>query len=234
MNTKRQTIWLVSMLSLMVILSAYYLFTEDVDTADMLTDGTHKEQTAQNGATEASGGQAGQNAAEASSGTAGQDGVTVNDVVQSADAGGTKDAAGAASKDDAGISKEDQQVLEDYKASNAAASSFNALQEKRDQKFYDEYNRLMGVTTDPKADPAAASKAVEQLGQLEDKNTKITGLEEELTKQYKNAFVTEENNRYKVVIQSEKLDRSQADSIVTAVIKELGATPDQVTVQYIP
>lgn len=29
MNSKRQTIWLVSMLSLMVVLSAYYLFTED-------------------------------------------------------------------------------------------------------------------------------------------------------------------------------------------------------------
>ncbi|MDK8192447.1 SpoIIIAH-like family protein [Paenibacillus sp. UMB7766-LJ446] len=29
MNNKRQTVWLVSMLSLMVILSAYYLFTED-------------------------------------------------------------------------------------------------------------------------------------------------------------------------------------------------------------
>lgn len=30
MNTKRQTIWLVSMLSLMVVLSAYYLFTEEI------------------------------------------------------------------------------------------------------------------------------------------------------------------------------------------------------------
>ncbi|PAK53485.1 SpoIIIAH-like family protein [Paenibacillus sp. 7541] len=29
MNNKRQTIWLVSMLSLMVVLSAYYLFTDD-------------------------------------------------------------------------------------------------------------------------------------------------------------------------------------------------------------
>ncbi|MFD2332287.1 SpoIIIAH-like family protein [Cohnella sp. GCM10020058] len=34
MNNKRQTIWLVSMLSLMVILSAYYLFTEDVTQPD--------------------------------------------------------------------------------------------------------------------------------------------------------------------------------------------------------
>lgn len=33
MNTKRQTIWLVSMLSLMVVLSAYYLFTEDTPKA---------------------------------------------------------------------------------------------------------------------------------------------------------------------------------------------------------
>ncbi|MEC0306523.1 SpoIIIAH-like family protein [Paenibacillus lautus] len=32
MNNKRQTIWLVSMLSLMVILSAYYLFTDDSGT----------------------------------------------------------------------------------------------------------------------------------------------------------------------------------------------------------
>lgn len=31
MNTRRQTIWLVSMLSIMVVLSAYYLFTEDVE-----------------------------------------------------------------------------------------------------------------------------------------------------------------------------------------------------------
>ncbi|MDG0789781.1 SpoIIIAH-like family protein [Cohnella ginsengisoli] len=47
MNNKRQTIWLVSMLSLMVILSAYYLFTEDVTQPDrtaqeqkMATDAT--------------------------------------------------------------------------------------------------------------------------------------------------------------------------------------------------
>lgn len=30
MNTKKQTVWLMTMLGLMVVLSAYYLFTEDV------------------------------------------------------------------------------------------------------------------------------------------------------------------------------------------------------------
>jgi stage III sporulation protein AH len=40
MNAKRQTIWLVSMLSLMVVLSAYYLFTEDVNKLDLAAVGT--------------------------------------------------------------------------------------------------------------------------------------------------------------------------------------------------
>jgi len=43
MNTRRQTIWLVSMLSLMVILSAYYLFTQDITGKDQLSDATKGE-----------------------------------------------------------------------------------------------------------------------------------------------------------------------------------------------
>lgn len=38
MNTKRQTVWLVSMLSLMVVLSAYYLFSDRTDNVDTLSD----------------------------------------------------------------------------------------------------------------------------------------------------------------------------------------------------
>lgn len=43
MNSKRQTIWLVSMLSLMVILSAYYLFTQDPSDPNMFSDNTVQE-----------------------------------------------------------------------------------------------------------------------------------------------------------------------------------------------
>src|SRR5690606_5619463 len=35
MNTRRQTVWLVSMLGLMVVLSAYYLFTDEADQVAM-------------------------------------------------------------------------------------------------------------------------------------------------------------------------------------------------------
>lgn len=56
MNTKRQTIWLVSMLSLMVVLSAYYLFTQDINDNKSLTDngnlkGEVTEATGENGKT---------------------------------------------------------------------------------------------------------------------------------------------------------------------------------------
>ncbi|WP_301292385.1 SpoIIIAH-like family protein [Paenibacillus tyrfis] len=52
MNSKRQTIWLVSMLSLMVVLSAYYLFTEDVGNVEV-TGTTPKEMTISAGQTDA-------------------------------------------------------------------------------------------------------------------------------------------------------------------------------------
>lgn len=48
MKSKRQTIWLVSMLSLMVILSAYYLFTEEGPSASTQADG-QQVSTADNG-----------------------------------------------------------------------------------------------------------------------------------------------------------------------------------------
>lgn len=44
MNSKRQTIWLVSMLSLMVVLSAYYLFTDDTDKLNQAANQTQTEQ----------------------------------------------------------------------------------------------------------------------------------------------------------------------------------------------
>ena len=43
MNTKRQTVWLVSMLGLMVVLSAYYLFTDEVDQVPVASEQTSSE-----------------------------------------------------------------------------------------------------------------------------------------------------------------------------------------------
>ncbi|MBW7454164.1 SpoIIIAH-like family protein [Paenibacillus sepulcri] len=226
MNTKRQTVWLVSMLSLMVILSAYYLFTEDVDTSsDMLTDGTQQEQQVQSDATEAS-----------TADTTLDNGITVTEVTGAAN---SDNAASAADEQAAGETadavKTDEEVINEIEASGGAVSTvFNDMQEKRDEKFYSEINQLYGQISDTKQKPEEASAAVEQINLLEDKNTRITGIEEELTKEFSNAFVSEENNKYKVVVQSDKLEKSQADSIMMLVMNELEVGGDQVSVQYIP
>ncbi|SDW33317.1 SpoIIIAH-like family protein [Paenibacillus sp. CF384] len=234
MNNKRQTIWLVSMLSLMVILSAYYLFTEDVNPSQVATDGTQQEQV-KGDATEASGT------------TANDEGITVTDVTDGTSANATDpnaaDSTSNAAQDQgtatdpaatAAANQEDQAVLDQLeKAGGFSASVFSQMQEKRDQKLYDEYNKLYGTISDTKQDDKAAGSAVEQLNLLEDKSSKITGLEEELVKQFNNAAVYPDGDRYKVVVQSDKLEKSQADSILTMVITELGVSPEQVTIQYV-
>ncbi|MBP3964364.1 SpoIIIAH-like family protein [Paenibacillus lignilyticus] len=234
MNNKRQTIWLVSMLSLMVILSAYYLFTEDVNPSQVATDGTQQEQV-KGDATEASGT------------TANDEGITVTDVTDgtsanATDSNATDSTSNAAQEQGtatdpaatAAANQEDEEVLRQLEeAGGFSASVFSQMQEKRDQKLYDEYNKLYGTISDTKQDDKAAGSAVEQLNLLEDKSSKITGLEEELVKQFSNAAVYPDGDRYKVVVQSDKLEKSQADSILTMVITELGVSPEQVTIQYV-
>ncbi|MFC4103832.1 SpoIIIAH-like family protein [Paenibacillus xanthanilyticus] len=218
MNTKRQTVWLVSMLSLMVILSAYYLFTEDVSTSpDLLTEGTKQEQPV-DGATEVTAGSGAKNGE-----------VVVNEVTQEGAAEGalTGDAAKAAAEADA---KALQQVEEQGMASNV----FDELQLKRSQENAEEESRLMAALGDTKQNTDNALQAMEELSQLEEKNTKVTSLEEELAKTYKSVIITpQEGDKYKVVVQSEKVDRSQADDILVKVVGALNLKAEQVSVQFV-
>lgn len=221
MNNKRQTIWLVSMLSLMVILSAYYLFTEDVGTPSndiVTTDGTQKQSEASN-ATEASG-TADDNAIVANEVTGGDAGQTetADKGKAAAEDSATKDAAdsGADVSDGTATAKTDDEVLKEIEAAGGvAASVFSQMQEQRDQSYYDEYNKLMNKVSDSKVSEKDAATYMDQVNLLEDKNTKITGLEEELSKQFGNAAVVPDaGDHYKIVVQSDKLERTDRKSVV--------------------
>lgn len=206
MNTKRQTIWLVSMLSLMVVLSAYYLFTQDTNSPDMLSDGTQTQQKA--GATEA---------------TAGNDQIVVDQV----------DSAGKTTDDDS-LSDADKQVLEQIEAQGGVDTSvFSQIEEKRGQLNSDQQDKLFTEITNLE-DPKEAQAAATQLEQLEEKNSKLTSIENELMKTFQQAIVNEEGNGYKVLVESDKMDKSQAANIIDLVMKTLGVDADQVSVQYIP
>ncbi|XEC92849.1 SpoIIIAH-like family protein [Paenibacillus tarimensis] len=202
MNTKRQTVWLVSMLSLMVILSAYYLFTDDANPKDMMQGASH------NGVTEATAGTNG--------------GPTVTEVGQNSQSGTIED---------------EQEVLKKFEESWTAATGGDAINQQlmaRNDSFMTEYERLLSIINDTSVKPEDGVAAAEQLSMLEEKDAKITSIEEQLVAEFGKAVIAEENDSYKVVVQSDKLERSQADSIIMMVMDTLDVTPDKISIQYIP
>lgn len=198
MNTKRQTVWLVSMLSLMVVLSAYYLFTQDLDDADKLTES----------------GTPIQNVTEAT----GEGGLVVN-------------GEAVASEE---ITARNQEILEQLEREGfVAGGMFSELLAKRDQQNKAEEERIMAIIADVSNDVEAATAAWSEMDNLEDKNSRIQELESALMEQYKMALISQENDRYKVVVTSQKLEKSEAAGIIEQVLKGLEVKPSQVTVQYV-
>ncbi|GIO65346.1 SpoIIIAH-like family protein [Paenibacillus cookii] len=288
MNSKRQTIWLVSMLSLMVVLSAYYLFTEDsgssktpkTPVADSQqvsgADKSSAKETASKTTTESgvevteviTDGKVNENAAAAKTdaGSADASKEAAKDTAKDTTKDAAKDASkessdkttaqtdgkDAASKDaaaeektaskgktdngkEAQAGKSDDEVLKEVAAQKSSASSlFDSYLMERDQKNESKYNDLLAAMNDMSKDPAETAKASEELNALETKTEKIKGIEEELEHKYSfaNAFIKEENDKYQVLVLSDKPDVKQAVSIVELVMKELNVTQDKVSVQY--
>lgn len=205
MNTKRQTIWLVSMLSLMVVLSAYYLFTEDLD-GSTLKETTHTTQE-------------NWKASE----------ITVDDVAPGSEAVVPGEADGLAA--------EDAEVLRQLEAQGTVSVGgdyITKLQMSRSEQIAQETDRLLGIMSDLSNKPEDATTAAEELSALEEKADKLTGIEEQLAATYPNVVVAEENERFNVVVQSEKLDHAQAVDIIDLVMTTMDVSADRVSVQYIP
>ncbi|MFD5020894.1 SpoIIIAH-like family protein [Paenibacillus sp. NPDC058367] len=305
MNGKRQTIWLVSMLSLMVVLSAYYLFTEDSgasvpkDTAGTMQVDSLKKDTANaalptvgdkgivvnevvnQGDVVADGGvvdnASGTTATDDSAATATTDDSATtavkDDSSKAADSGNsekastdtaakdssktsdtaTKDTAvkdtvtkdtvtkDTAAKDTAATTtsktpaKNDKEILDEVASQSVSASSmFTNYLYEREQKNLKSQQDLLALINDMEKTPADNAVAQEQLLNLEEKESKITGIEEQLQQKYGEAIVKEEaGDSYKVVVLSDKLDVKQAVSIVDLVMKELSVSQDKVSVQYV-
>ncbi|WP_342418476.1 SpoIIIAH-like family protein [Paenibacillus sp. FSL H8-0168] len=272
MNNKRQTVWLVSMLSLMVVLSAYYLFTEDSSPANPpVADSEQVSKVKQDAAQEAT-----TKAEEQLNELKVNEVVTNGEVTDGASAPSTKsdtasttdpatenskgnkdtaatpttepatsdqnttatktDATAQSDDKAASTAKTDQQVLDQVATDQAAQPTAAAVidnylleRDVENQKKNDELTTAMNDST-----PKKAAEAQKELHVLEDKQAKITGIEEELQQQFANAVVREEDaDKYKVVVLSEKLDAKQAVTIVDKVMKELNVSQDKISVQYV-
>jgi stage III sporulation protein AH len=240
MNNKRQTIWLVSMLSLMVILSAYYLFTEDVSPAQNASDNT--EQTGVLDPT--------------SSPEKKPDGMQVTEINPITDLGtdGVSDAAGTndTAKDEgkidqtasmspeeegkidqtASMSPQDEAVIKEL-GNSKGRQLLDNLQRVRKENVSREQERLSGIFSAAKSTPDEAKNAAEELTRLEEMDERITSLEEKLLEDFDNAVVSEEKSNFKVIVLSDKLEKKQAVGILDLALKELNVTPDRVTIEYV-
>jgi stage III sporulation protein AH len=196
MQSRRQTIWLVSMLSLMVILSAYYLLTEQANPAGKKSE---------------------------LSSSSDQDGIRVTEI----DPPQGEEAMG-------GAPLSEEEVLESMKQSSGQAF-FDQVELDRRTWFDREHERLSTIISDTaNHTQEEAAAAVEELSRLEEMDERITSLQTKLLSNYENAAVEMEENRYKVIVQADALNKRQAVDIVDLAVKELGITPDQVAVQYVP
>jgi len=199
MNTKRQTIWLITMLSLMVVLSAYYLFTNDIDdTADMAADAGWTEQDG----TESEAG-----------------GVIVNDTTQ---------------QGDFTLSAADQDILKKLEAEDFANGGlFTDILKERDESTRELNDRAMAAIAQTQSNPEEAAAASAELEALETRYEKIRELEEEFKESYDMALIEDKNDRLKVVVTSDKLEKKQAAAIIDRVMNVLEVEASQVSVQYV-
>lgn len=206
MNAKRQTIWLVSMLSLMVILSAYYLFTEDVNSIDLTSSKPQQDEIKV--MTQESNSQLNVNAKGAN--------VNTNSV---------KSSSGQLT---------DQQVLKQLAAQGASGSDFMyQMQIKRNDDLKVQTDKLFTIINDSKKSDDEVKKAYEQLDKIQQNQQKTQDIEDALGKQFRNVIVTQEGNKYRVTVQSDKLERSQSVSIIDLVMHQLNVSADKVEVTRI-
>lgn len=251
MNSRRQTIWLVSMLSLMVVLSAYYLFTEDVNELEVASTGVKtneivvntgqldvKQPEAADAKTDAA------PAADTKADAAKTDNAKAGDPKESStktdtpssDTAKTDDkAAQPVSNTGSDASSEEAKILQKMQATATSGTDFFlSAQMKRNEELTKKVESLMTIITDPKQTAEAAAKAQEEYNKIQDMEAKVTSLEDILGGDFPQVVVTQDANKWKVTVQSNKLERSQAVSIVDKAMQELGVQADQISVVMKP
>lgn len=201
MNTRRQTVWLVSMLSLMVVLSAYYLFTDKVGEADIAVD-------------------------EATTIEA----VELGEHTEGMELGERLGEQLAAEMNGGGEA-EPQTITTSARGSR---EYFAILELERNDALSRHTEQLMSIAIDPDKSAEEVGKAEEELRTIQDMQARVSDLEYQLMQQYENVIIAEEEGRWKVIVQANALNRSEAVSIIDKVAADLNMQPGKLAVQYIP
>lgn len=112
-------------------------------------------------------------------------------------------------------------------------STIEQKQMERNEHYQQELEKLMGMINDDKTTGDKLAQAYEDMNQLEEREVKISNLETELQKDYNSAVITQNDDRFTVVVQSNKMEVTEAVDIISKMMKELNITQDKVSVQYV-
>lgn len=213
MNTRRQTIWLVSMLGLMVVLSAYYLFTDNADKMDIMAEG--EQQIA-------------------------PDAIETGDYYDSIDLDELLGASGVIGDfahdhgHGAAADHDDEHVLQKVQAGALTGEERMAeLDRLRNDMFAKETEKWMNIAMDTRKSNEEIAEAEARLHMLEEQQAIISDLEDQLMREYGNVVITEENGKWRVVVQADKLNRKEVVTIIDMLMDGLKVAPGKVAVEYV-
>lgn len=209
----KQTVWLITMLSLMVVLSAYYIVTGPVEPVDEV--------------------------ASTEEGTK----VTTNDTnpLELALFGSEEeDGEKKDSKEDTETSSKDGESEEGKEADEGAPTLggedyFFAMQAERSTINEQMIDKYTAIATDPESTPEQAKEAAAKLEELQKKIDQVTEMEELIRGQgYADALVSHDDGRYDITVQADKLSKKEAVGIIELIQDETNVPATYLTVSYHP
>ncbi len=209
MVLRKQTVWLLTMLAVMVVLSGYYLVKGPNQQIPAL--GEDKKQEAPIGGVDVESKQTDKPSPDA---------TPVEGTTSAAD-GKTTDADGT-SQD------KSPEVVAD-----SASDYFQGYKMKRDAMMQQQKDEQMAIMMNPEASPQAIADAKAKHEELSNIEQSTLSLEELLkAKGYKDAVVNVQNGSVNVIVEKDKLDAKEVVDIIALVKQQLNVSGSNVIVSF--
>lgn len=119
------------------------------------------------------------------------------------------------------VSAEDAKVLQQVMTQVKSGSDYFAgLGLKRNEELAKLTEKWMTILADPKQSATAAANAEAELRKLQDQEAKVTNLEDTLMKEFPQAVITEEASKWRVTVQSNKLEKARQSALLIRLCRK--------------
>jgi stage III sporulation protein AH len=207
MMLRKQTVWLLTMLAVMVVLSGYYLVKGPNDQMPALSEEQQQEEPIAGVEVESQ--QTDQPAPEATP-VEGQNSALPNQAEGSADSA-------------------DQALT----VTDTTSDVFQGYKMKRDALLQQQKDEQLAIMSNSEATPQAVAEAKAKYEELSTLENATISLEELLKASgYKDAVVYVQNDKATVIVQKDKLDANEVVSIISQAKQHLNIPATNVTVQF--